>query len=108
MLQAKKGPRFFVPKRCIPGYHDYNYKYKVDFNDILDCPICLQPMYLNPEDPGSVSEDSLSTLDQNLIIENEVARAPCKHLYHWGCFRTWIDIKLECPVCRSRLPALID
>lgn len=106
--QAKKGSRFFIPKRCVPGYYEYNFKYKVDFNDVMDCPICLQPMYMDPDDLGSFSTDALSALEENLIIENSVAKAPCKHMYHWSCFRTWINVKMECPVCRGRLPALLE
>jgi hypothetical protein len=46
--QHVKGPRFFIPRALIPGYFNYNFKYKVDFNDVLDCPICLHPLYLDP------------------------------------------------------------
>ena len=31
---------------------------------------------------------------------------PCKHQYHEKCLREWMDRKLECPFCRTKLPPL--
>jgi hypothetical protein len=31
---------------------------------------------------------------------------PCDHVFHEGCLTQWADVKLECPVCRSVLPAI--
>jgi len=32
--------------------------------------------------------------------------APCNHLYHRQCLVNWMDVKMECPICRTELPAL--
>jgi len=32
--------------------------------------------------------------------------APCDHIFHKDCLVKWMDIKMECPVCRTKLPAL--
>ena len=32
--------------------------------------------------------------------------APCDHLFHRDCLIQWMDIKMECPICRTNLPAL--
>ena len=32
--------------------------------------------------------------------------APCDHLFHRDCLIQWMDIKMECPICRTYLPAL--
>lgn len=32
--------------------------------------------------------------------------APCDHLFHRSCLVQWMDVKMECPICRSDLPAL--
>ena len=32
--------------------------------------------------------------------------APCDHLFHRDCLVQWMDIKMECPICRTELPSL--
>jgi hypothetical protein len=32
--------------------------------------------------------------------------APCDHIFHKECLLQWMDVKMECPVCRTELPAL--
>lgn len=31
---------------------------------------------------------------------------PCRHKFHPNCLRQWMEIKLECPFCRSPIPPL--
>lgn len=32
--------------------------------------------------------------------------APCDHLFHRDCLVQWMEVKMECPICRTELPAL--
>ena len=32
--------------------------------------------------------------------------APCDHIFHKDCLVQWMDVKMECPICRTELPAL--
>lgn len=32
--------------------------------------------------------------------------APCDHIFHKECLTQWMEVKMECPVCRTDLPAL--
>lgn len=32
--------------------------------------------------------------------------APCDHLFHKDCLVQWMEVKMECPICRKDLPAL--
>ncbi len=32
--------------------------------------------------------------------------APCNHIFHRHCLTQWMDVKMECPICRTNLPAL--
>jgi hypothetical protein len=32
--------------------------------------------------------------------------APCDHLFHRECLVQWMEVKMECPICRTELPAL--
>lgn len=32
--------------------------------------------------------------------------APCDHLFHKDCLVQWMEVKMECPICRNDLPTL--
>jgi len=32
--------------------------------------------------------------------------APCDHIFHRRCLEQWMDVKMECPICRCNLPSL--
>ena len=32
--------------------------------------------------------------------------APCDHIFHKDCLMQWMEVKMECPICRKELPAL--
>jgi hypothetical protein len=32
--------------------------------------------------------------------------APCDHLFHKDCLVQWMEVKMECPICRKDLPTL--
>lgn len=32
--------------------------------------------------------------------------APCDHIFHRECLIQWMDVKMECPICRTELPSL--
>jgi hypothetical protein len=32
--------------------------------------------------------------------------APCDHIFHKDCLIQWMDVKMECPICRTELPAI--
>ena len=32
--------------------------------------------------------------------------APCDHIFHRQCLVQWMDVKMECPICRTELPSL--
>lgn len=31
--------------------------------------------------------------------------APCNHIFHKDCLVQWMEVKMECPICRHNLPA---
>lgn len=32
---------------------------------------------------------------------------PCKHVYHSSCLLAWMNVKLECPLCKETLPGIV-
>ena len=32
--------------------------------------------------------------------------APCDHIFHKDCLLEWMNVKMECPVCRTELPSI--
>ena len=32
--------------------------------------------------------------------------APCDHIFHRHCLEQWMDVKMECPICRCNLPSI--
>ena len=32
--------------------------------------------------------------------------APCGHIFHRECLEQWMEVKMECPICRMELPPL--
>lgn len=54
----------------------------------LDCVICC------------------SDITAREISNKEYMLAPCNHIFHQSCLASWMDVKMECPVCRTELPAI--
>ncbi|KAJ2699849.1 hypothetical protein H4218_002423 [Coemansia sp. IMI 209128] len=100
MMQDLLGPRFFVPELLRPLAHDYHPPVSLPSEEDLErnslssdaaavCAVCIQPV-------DSALEGEHLTPSHMLT--------PCAHMYHTECLQRWMDIKLECPVCRARLP----
>lgn len=68
----------------------------------------------NREETPCMSEDTIETNTLDCIIcHNEIDTndpqgymlTPCDHIFHRQCLEQWMDVKMECPVCRNSLPA---
>ncbi|KAJ2749480.1 hypothetical protein GGI19_005639 [Coemansia pectinata] len=104
MMQDLLGPRFFVPEFLTPQAHDYHPAVSLPDEEDLErnsqssdaaavCAVCIQPVDTTLE-------------DNRLDPTPSYMLTPCAHMYHTECLQQWMDIKLECPVCRARLPPL--
>lgn len=63
----------------------------------------------------NMSEDTRDTPTLDCVIcYNEIdvndrlgyMLAPCDHIFHRHCLEQWMDVKMECPICRCNLPSL--
>jgi transmembrane E3 ubiquitin-protein ligase len=41
-------------------------------------------------------------------LNKRYMKTPCGHNYHIVCLTKWMDIRLECPTCRQRIPQIED
>jgi len=63
------------------------------------------------EEPAEAPDDGCAALDC-VICYNDIdlskkkgyMLAPCDHLFHTDCLMQWMDVKMECPICRKELP----
>lgn len=95
ILQDKYGSRFFIPRKFLPERYDYYRHYQNVRNDeeVAD------------EEDGLVNE-CIICYNNISLTSGEYMVTPCDHLFHKNCLNQWLDIKMECPVCRSVLPAV--
>ena len=99
--QSWLGPRFFIPKRFLPPKYDY-------FR-------AATPRQLSGEVDGGCEPGDIETGDAGVEcvicmnpVDAETAHSrmltPCNHFFHTSCLQRWMDVKMECPTCRSPLP----
>lgn len=88
-IQSYLGARFMLPKRYKPQTFSYFRPLtdEVEMKESLECSICI------------------SELDRT---DSQVMTTPCSHRFHKACLTNWMSIKLQCPTCRSELPAIED
>eukprot|EP00897_Mesotaenium_endlicherianum_P003296 jgi/Mesen1/2995/ME000177S02273 len=104
LLQHYFGPRFFVPRQCLP--EKYSYFRRVERaalqptspgedgeSQVVDCVICMAPV-------------DLALRSSERMVHFYAFVTPCDHFFHTGCLQRWMDIKMECPTCRRPLPPL--
>jgi len=82
-MQQRVGPRWFVPWLCMPWAYNYHRGARIERG--TDCVICMSE--IDPEDAQRVL-------------------TPCSHKFHRVCLEQWMDVKMECPTCRTILPPI--
>jgi len=107
-LQSKLGSRFIVPSMFLPPTYDYYVK--CTKNTITDegidetCSICMDNLLQETVD--AKNEGNTSLLATKTANNEKIMKTPCRHHFHESCLKGWMEIKLECPFCRSPLPPL--
>ena len=52
---------------------------EIEYSEQIDCPICMGSMEIN-----------------------EIERLRCGHMFHRECLSAWMNLKYNCPSCRSK------
>lgn len=90
-------PRFLIPKKYRPLHYDY-FRSKDEEESTSDqenvCNICITRLNIGKH--------------PDIVNFTKTMHTPCKHRYHQKCLTQWMDIKMECPTCRAKLPQLED
>lgn len=130
LAQSYFGNLFFLPKSCIPGFHNYRVSVKKVPAEKLeeDCIMCYGPLKYEHEVqvgsvyPSAANEGVLANTagfsegthlqpegqapmpqEQMLKKTTHCAMTPCKHYFHESCFNHWVEIRHQCPICRHPL-----
>ncbi|CAK59777.1 unnamed protein product (macronuclear) [Paramecium tetraurelia] len=98
--QCKIGPRFFIPKCLRPKTHEYFVEQPIEG----DCAICITQLTDIPSESQSENKFIAQIISQN---SHKLMETPCGHHFHSICLTKWMNVKLNCPTCRSVLPPLI-
>ncbi|ANZ73331.1 BA75_00049T0 [Komagataella pastoris] len=127
-LQEFLGPRFFVPDKMLPAAYDYHpvltesdlengfgasedeghHVTHEDGHCVVDCAICMSELKVPVVSRKGLGNEE-STEHSNIpgILSRRVYMVtPCRHLFHSECLESWMQYKLQCPVCRNPLPPL--
>jgi hypothetical protein len=89
------GPRFFIPKWLLPAAYNYHRPIPEE--------VLAQAAQGVPDGQNNAPICAICMTDVN-PFNTEHMIAPCNHVFHEPCLLRWMDQKMECPVCRSRLP----
>lgn len=97
--QSKYGTRSLFPKFMLPKRYEYfeeeDHAAEAEAGIVgEDCAICLTPVHLRPEYEEHVHDDFVG----------KIMKTPCGHRFHGTCLAPWMQRKMDCPTCRSKLP----
>lgn len=53
---------------------------------------------------GDVAEPCSICLEEMNAPDAEVARMPCRHVFHYSCIKRWLSTSRLCPLCRFPMP----
>eukprot|EP00347_Sterkiella_histriomuscorum_P022481 403338328 len=74
-----------------------------------DCVICLTPLRYHPSDLNPDGSGISNTENQDSAqFTKGYMLTPCNHKYHKKCLLQWMNMKMDCPTCRQRLPRIED
>lgn len=110
-FQSIYGAKFFIPAQFLPPQYNYLHNLPEDLEAGLeavdDCAVCMNPLNHESLIPQHDQNPHTRLMLMRLRPQRgQIMRTPCNHKFHVSCLVEWMSIKMECPTCRARLPAL--
>eukprot|EP00798_Chlamydomonas_sp_ICE-L_P029510 gene29510-5859_t len=121
VVQQSMGARRFIPSRWLPQKYSYHRKATLrecgmpntgdEYLRYLPSRVRnFMPQAEAPEnvdiESGMGSAECVICMSPVVIFPaNSRMLTPCGHFFHTPCLKRWMNIKMDCPTCRSRLPA---
>jgi hypothetical protein len=116
LLQNKYGGDVVVPFKCRKGYYKYTKNvrdvvraYK-GFNASNQCVICLGT-FVNEVDGVRTERTKMKFVDvikeRMFHKQKYIMVTPCAHFFHCECLRSWVQVKMVCPICRKNIPKMV-
>lgn len=106
LSQYKFGPRWFIPKEFLPEKYDYFRPVTVEDDEMVDLEAQEgrenSPL-VSAEHPEARRECCIC-MDSVAIHSRERMVTPCNHFFHAACLERWLEVRLECALCRSPVP----
>lgn len=124
-FQETMGAGFIIPKMFKPKQYDYLIDIKKfrqmresepgqsdeSFFKDDNCPICLDNLFdkeykVKQKEVGEALKVKFYKRKLKSIKNNLLMKAPCEHAFHPYCLLQWMEVRMECPCCRTVLPAI--
>lgn len=109
LSQYKFGPRWFIPKKLLPERYDYYRPITLDNETTGDADVEAQdgreqePLVVGNADTRRECCICMETVDIN---SPDRMVTPCNHFFHAKCLEQWLEVRLECALCRTRVPQI--
>lgn len=105
LSQYKFGPRWFIPKALLPEKYDYYRPIVVEDDSDDD----IEAQNIKGENAALVSPSESRReccICMEVVVVNSRERmvTPCNHFFHAQCLERWLEVRLECALCRRAVP----
>eukprot|EP00173_Palmaria_palmata_P004850 Plantae.Rhodophyta-Palmaria_palmata.ctg7493.p1 GENE.Plantae.Rhodophyta-Palmaria_palmata.ctg7493~~Plantae.Rhodophyta-Palmaria_palmata.ctg7493.p1 ORF type:complete len:167 (+),score=14.32 Plantae.Rhodophyta-Palmaria_palmata.ctg7493:102-602(+) len=116
LSQYKYGSRWFVPKPFLPVKYDYfRVVSTVGDDDGVEDAGSSGDVYIAVHDETmALADEGRAIFPREVeccicmtpvdVVSSERMITPCQHMFHATCLEQWLNIKLECAVCRQTVP----
>lgn len=68
--------------------------------------VCTTIIENHDSDDGTSLDCVICYNSINIQNKRDYMLAPCDHIFHKDCLEQWMEVKMECPICRMALPPL--